>query len=226
MRKSPYSRYPVMRGSDEEIVGILEIKQLSVALADLVVPQDTTAANVGTVAVSPDAPPTHLRRFDQLAIFDHLSKPMFVPEGMLALSLLAKFRDSGSSLALVVDEYGDLLGLVAPNDILGAILGQGSHALEPGEQALVQRRDGSWLVAGSLPLEELFEVLPIDLGDEHAEIHTVGGLVMSHLGRLPGVGECFDWADQRFEIVDLDGARIDRLIITPLAVRSPSIDSA
>ncbi len=218
MRKSPYSRYPVKRGSDEQIVGVLEIKQLGVALTDLVEafhPASLPATTVSDRATSIRTP-TPLK----FPLFDHLVKPMYVPEGTLALSLLAKFRDSGSSLALVVDEYGDLLGLVAPNDILGAILGQGSHALEPNEQALVQQRDGSWLVAGSLPLEELREVLAIDLGNQHAEIHTVGGLVMSHLGRLPDVGECFEWADQRFEVVDLDGARIDRLIITPLPGRS------
>ncbi len=224
MRDSPYSRYPVKHGSDEQIVGILEVKQLGVALADLVEPaQQTTVAvdaEVGAATAARSARQLNLR------LFDNLVKPMYVPEGTLALSMLAKFRDSGSSLALVVDEYGDLLGLLAPNDILGAILGQGSHALEPNEQALVQRRDGSWLVAGSLPLEELLEVLTIDLGDRHADIHTVGGLVMSHLGRLPSVGESFEWADQRFEVVDLDGARIDRLIITPLPGRSPPGEAA
>lgn len=210
MRRSPYSRYPVMRGSDEEIVGVLEVKRLGIALAYLIESQNGTA------------PEEALR----LQLFDDLAKPLFIPEGTLALSLLARFRDSGSSLALVVDEYGDLLGLVAPNDILGAILGQGSHALEREEQNLVRRSDGSWLVAGSLPVEELLEVLPLELTAEQTDIHTVAGLVMAHLGHLPRVGESFEWADQRFEVVDLDGARIDRLIITPLPGRSLPIGAA
>jgi putative hemolysin len=203
MRQSPYARYPVRRGSDEEVVGVLEVKRLGLALANL-------------ISTDVTEPETVMRA----QLFADLAPPLYVPEGTLALSLLARFRDNASSLALVVDEYGDLLGLVSPNDILGAILGQGSHALEREEQALVRRSDGSWLVAGSLPVEELLEVLPMELGPELADIHTVGGLVMAQLGHLPCVGESFEWADQRFEVVDLDGARIDRLIITALPGRS------
>ena len=196
LRSSPYTRYPVMRGADDEVVGILESRRLAVHLATFQAP--------GT---------------GQVGLFEDLTTPLYLPEGTLALSALASFRDQAAAMAMVVDEYGDLLGLLTPNDILGAILGQGTHALQPLERALVRRRDGAWLVAGALPVEELLSVLDLPLAPDEEAVHTVGGLIMGRLGHLPTVGEHIDWADHRVEVTKLDGARIDRLLITPLPGR-------
>lgn len=200
LREAPYSRYPVRRGSDDRIIGILEVRRLTARLA-MTLEQPTAVPD-------PDL------------LFADLVAPLYLPEGTLALSALAAFRDQACSMALVVDEYGDLLGLVTPNDVLGAILGPGEHALAANEPGLQRRRDGAWQVAGALPVEELLAVIELPLAADEGDIHTVGGLIMARLGHLPTVGEQLLWADHRFEVCKLDGARIESVLITPLPGRS------
>ena len=190
LRETPYSRYPVYRSDESDVVGIVEVKRL-------------------------------LRSFTEgtPVLFDKLSKPLFVPATARALDLLEEFRDAETPLALVVDEYGDIEGLVTVNDLLAAVVGasQVGHAGDHEDAPIVQREDGSWLIDGSLASDDLRELLQVDQlpGEQEHDFHTVAGMVMAALGRIPQTGEVFTWNDLRFEVIDLDGARIDKLLVTP-----------
>src|SRR5687768_2541972 len=188
MRESPFPRFPVYRGSDQDVLGVLEDKSL--------------LRNLG-VGNLPD-------------LFGRLTEALFVSESTHALKLLEIFREEQQSLALVVDEYGDVTGLVTVNDLMGAVIGRIQTAEsddQPGP--VVQREDGSYLIDGALPVEELREVigggrLPDE--DEH-DFHTAAGMVIAHFGRIPHVGEHFSWLGWRVEVIDLDGPRIDKLLL-------------
>ncbi|MEW6634735.1 MAG: hemolysin family protein [Pseudomonadota bacterium] len=134
-----------------------------------------------------------------------------------ALDVLQKLRESDVPMALVHDEYGHFEGIVTPADILEAITGVFRADLEAGEEEenAVRREDGSWLLAGYMQADEMAEVLGIDL-PENRDYETVAGYVLSHLHHLPATGECVDAQGWRFEVVDLDGRRIDKLIATRL----------
>lgn len=190
MRESPFSRFPVHRGSDQDVHGILEAKSLLRGLGESQgMPSD---------------------------LFTGVRDALFVSESTHALKLLEIFREEQQSLALVVDEYGDVSGLVTVNDLMGAVIGRMQSVDSEGYAApVVQREDGSYLLDGALPLEELREL--IDDGrlpdeDEH-DFHTAAGMVIAHFGRIPHVGENFQWGHWRMEVVDLDGPRIDKLLL-------------
>ncbi|MFZ0871009.1 MAG: hemolysin family protein [Rhodanobacter sp.] len=193
MRQTPYSRYPVFRGNESEVVGVVEVKRLLHSFAE-----------------------------GKPELFDHLSKPLFVPATARALDLLEEFRDAETKLALVVDEYGDIEGVVTVNDLLAAVVGvsQIAHGTDDQDAPIVQRADGSWLIDGSLSTDDLRELLHLDHlpGEQEHDFRTVAGMVMAALGRIPQTGEVFAWRGIRFEVVDLDGARIDKLLVT----RAPS----
>ena len=187
MRETPYSRYPVYRGSDTEVLGLLEVKSLLDRL------QET----------QPD-------------LFATLRQALFVSESTHALKLLEIFREEQQSLALVVDEYGEITGMVTVNDLMGAVLGRLQSGETPDSRALVvERADGSLLVDGSLPVDELRELIGQRLPhlDDH-DYHTAAGMAIAHFGRIPNTGEFFDWSGWRIEVVDLDGPRIDKLLLT------------
>lgn len=187
MRGTPFSRYPVYRGSDADVVGVLEAKRLL----------DRLGAG---------GPPP---------LFDQLRPPVFVPESTHALKLVELLREAQQSLALVVDEYGDIQGLVTISDVMDAILGR-LTAGEPhdAEALVVEREDGSLLVDGGLHLDELRELTGERLADaEEHDFHTAAGLVIAHFGRIPQVGEHFRLGQWRIEVVDLDGPRIDKLLL-------------
>ena len=191
MREHAYSRYPVYRGSDNDVLGVLEVKTL---LDNLGQPE-------------PD-------------LFEELRDPLFVSESTHALKLLEIFREEQQSIALVVDEYGDVSGLVTVNDLMGAVIGRIHGASPSGEDdshepPVVERADGSWFLDGALPMEDLRELigggsLP---GEEEHDFHTAAGMVIAHFGRIPHVGEHFAWDRWRIEVVDLDGPRIDKLLL-------------
>jgi len=199
MRESPFSRFPVYRGNDREVVGIVEAKSLLRALA-------------------PGVP---------LDLFGDLRDALFVSESTHAFKLLEIFREEQQSLALVVDEYGDITGLITVNDLMGAVIGriqsaEGDEASSP----VIERADGSWLLDGSLHVEDLRELigggrLPDE--DEH-DFHTAAGMVIAHFGRIPHVGERFTWHGWEIEVVDLDGPRIDKLLLQRHVVQDPAND--
>lgn len=187
MRETPYSRYPVYRGSDADVLGLLEVKSLLDRLEER----------------APD-------------LFKTLRPALFVSESTHALKLLEIFREEQQSLALVVDEYGEITGMVTVNDLMGAVVGRLQSGETPDAEALVlERADGSLLVDGSLPVDELREIIGQRLPNlEDHDYHTAAGMVIAYYGRIPNTGEVFDWAGWRIEVVDLDGPRIDKLLMS------------
>lgn len=192
MRESQFSRFPVFRGSDQDVIGVLEVKSL-------------------------------LDRFDQPEpnLFRNLREALFVSESTHAMKLLEIFREEQQSLALVVDEYGDIQGLVTLSDLMGAVVGRLQSAENTEDSALVVTRDdGSLLVDGSLPNDDLRELLGgVSLPDDD-EYNTIAGLVIERFGRIPHVGESFELDGWRIEVVDLDGARVDKLLLQRLPEES------
>ncbi|TIM22091.1 MAG: HlyC/CorC family transporter, partial [Mesorhizobium sp.] len=133
-----------------------------------------------------------------------------------ALDVLQKLKESDVPMALVHDEYGHFEGIVTPADILEAITGVFRADTDAGdEENAVKREDGSWLLAGYMQADEMADILGIDL-PENRDYETVAGYVLSHMHHLPATGECVDAQGWRFEVVDLDGRRIDKLIATRL----------
>jgi putative hemolysin len=188
MRETPFSRYPVFRGSDTDVIGILEVKTLA-----------------GRVSADNDD------------LFRELRPALFVSDSTNALKLLEIFREEQQPIALVVDEYGDIQGMVSVNDLLGAVLGRAQATESSTDLPLVvERDDGSWLVDGRLSTEELREMLGLHSlpGEDEYDFTTAAGMVIAHYGRIPHPGEHFDWEGWRLEVVDLDGARIDKLLIS------------
>ena len=146
-----------------------------------------------------------------------LAEPaLYVPETMTLMKLLEQFKRTHLPLALVVDEFGDVEGLVSLTDVIAAIVGD--LPSEPGEEpAIVRREDGSWLMDGSLDIETVLRTLDDDslLTDEDRQhYHTLGGLAMLALGRVPRTGDVFERGNYRIEVVDMDGNRVDRLLVS------------
>ncbi|WP_024869154.1 hemolysin family protein [Pseudoxanthomonas suwonensis] len=191
MREQQFSRYPVYRGSDQDVAGILEVKSLIHTIG-------------GDLAER---------------LYHDLRPALFVSESTHAMKLLEIFREEQQSMALVVDEYGEIQGLVTVSDLMGAIVGRLQSVENNDEDALVvHREDGSLLVDGTLPTEDLRELMDgAALPDaDEGDYHTLAGMCIAHFGRIPNVGEHFDWAGWRIEVVDLDGARVDKLLLRHL----------
>ncbi|HET7330869.1 hemolysin family protein [Dyella sp.] len=191
LRHTSYSRYPVYRGDESDVVGVMEVKNL-----------------LGGITLG------------KPELFRTLAKPLYVPATARALDLLEEFRDAETPMALVVDEYGDIDGVVTLNDLLAAVVGasQLGHGGGGEENSpIVQREDGSWLIDGAISTDDLRELLHLDQlpGEDEHDFRTAAGMVMAALGHIPVTGEVFAWRGIRFEVVDLDGARIDKLLVTP-----------
>ena len=154
--------------------------------------------------------------FDLLSL---LTSPLFIPENATAMKLLEMCRKSGRHVAFVVDEYGDVQGLVSINDVLESIVGDIPSEGEPAEALAVRREDGSWLLDGMLPMEKFGELFP-DVGlpeEESGTYHTLSGFILMRLGRIPAVADHFSWHGWRFEVVDMDGKRIDKVLAAPVS---------
>jgi putative hemolysin len=153
-----------------------------------------------------------------------LAEPaLFVPETMTLMTLLEQFKRTHLPIALVVNEFGDVEGLVSFTDVISSIVGD--LPIEPGEEpAVIRREDGSWLIDGALDLDAMMRTLEAEAllaeGDrEH--YHTLGGLAMLALGRVPRTGDVFVRGEFRFEIMDMDGNRVDRVLVSHLPSQSP-----
>jgi putative hemolysin len=157
-----------------------------------------------------------------------LQPPLYVPESMEALEVLERFKQTGTHTALVVNEYGGLEGLITPTDILEAIVGDLPEAGAEAQPSAVQREDGSWLVDGMMPVDEfkdLFRTGPLPGEEEHLYL-TVAGFVILQLGHIPAPAEHFDWGGWRFEVIDMDGHRIDKVLIARVAPPTANGDAA
>lgn len=190
MLDSCHSRFPVCQGGLDNVLGIMHVTDL---LARSLSGQ-------------------------QLDLTVSLRQPVFVPESTRGLKILEVFKQTGIHLALVVDEYGVIQGLVTLNDIMVEIVGDVPSAGELEEPQAVQREDGSWLLDGMLPVDEFFEIFEINEipTDHRGSYQTLGGFVITHLGRIPSAADYFEWEILRFEVMDMDGNRVDKVLVTPM----------
>ena len=185
---SPHSRFPVCRGNADELIGVVSTKQLLV--------QSVTG---------------------NLTDLTALAQPCnFVPDSLTGMELLEHFRTSGSQMVFVVDEYGDLQGIVTSQDLLEAITGDFLPIDENDVWATAQA-DGSWLIDGLIPNEILKDLLHIEqLPEEDTDTYnTLSGLMMLQLGRIPQTGDVMSCAEWQFEIITMQGKRIDKIHATP-----------
>lgn len=189
MAEHKRTRYPVCRDDLSDVVGVLSAQDLVPALA----------------------------RGDQPAIGELVSAPVFVPETLTGMELLEHFRSSDAELVFVVDEYGEVQGVITVRDVLEAITGEFSAPAADDAWAVV-REDGSWLFDGLIPTPELKDRLDLkELPEEdRGRYNTLAGMIMLLLGRLPGITDRVDWSGWRFEVVDMDGKRIDKVLAAPI----------
>ncbi len=143
---------------------------------------------------------------------------LFVPESVLALTVLEEFKTSGARLALVTDEYGSIQGLVTVHDIMEAIVGGIPSDEHPPGTMAVQREDGSWLLDGMLPVDEFHDLFDVGAlpGEGRGYYQTLGGFVMMYLERTPGAGDRFTWGGLQFEVIDMDGYRVGKVLVSPV----------
>ena len=185
---SGHSRFPVCTGSLDNVVGVVQAK-------------DLLASVLSDKTVNPQA---------------SMQQPAFVPRGMPALQVLDHIKQSGSHIVLVVDEYGGIEGLLTHHDILEAIAGDMPLGKTPPEPKAVQRKDGSWLLDGMLSIDEFKEIFHLDNlpGEKKDTFQTLGGFIFTQMGRVPSASEQFEWNGLRFEVVDMDGKRIDKVLVS------------
>jgi putative hemolysin len=180
-----YSRYPVCRSGLDDVMGVITAQQLLHQLTS--------------------------QKHNDLT--EGLLPAVFVPETLSGMELLEHFRGSDTQMVFVVDEYGEVQGVITLRDVLEAITGEFTPA-EAGDSWAVQRADGSWLIDGLIPVPEFKDRLEIKaLPDEdRGRYNTLAGMVMLLLGRLPRTADTVEWEGWRFEVVDMDGKRIDKVL--------------
>jgi putative hemolysin len=151
-----------------------------------------------------------------VALRARLREPLFVPETTPAIRLPELFRQASTRIALVIGEHGEVQGLVSVTDVLKAIIGD-LAVPEGDDRPIVERGDGTWLVDGALSIRDLKELLGIERlpGEERRGFLTAGGLVMHALGQVPHAGDVVEVGGHRIEVVDMDGLRVDKLLIGP-----------
>lgn len=186
--ETPHSRVPVADGDLDKVLGYVQIRDL--------------------LGISPDDTDFDLQKF--------IKEPIYLPENMAALRALENFQTSGVHMAMVVDEFGGITGMVTDYDILEAIVGDIPEDHEDQDVLAVQREDGSWLFDGLIVIDQLKEILDIDEmpGEEKGVYQTLSGFVMSQLGRIPKTGAKFIYGNYSYEVVDMDGRRVDRVLVS------------
>ena len=180
------TRYPVCSGGLDNVIGVLNVGSLLAPLA----------------------------RGEKLLLQEHLKPPVFVPETLSGMELLEHFRQTRAELVFVVDEYGAVQGVIAERDVLEAITGELGNPADEDAWA-VERADGSWLLDGLIPVPELKDRLELkELPEEdRGRYNTLAGMIMLLLGRLPRTTDHVEWEGWRFEVVDLDGKRVDKVLV-------------
>ncbi|WP_375471484.1 hemolysin family protein [uncultured Nostoc sp.] len=194
MVDSAYSRYPVCQGGLDNVLGVIPVTDL-LARSFRGEPLDLTIG---------------------------LRQPVFVPESTRGLKVLELFKQTITHMALVVDEYGVIQGLVTLNDIMSEIVGDVPSTDGQDQPQAVQREDGSWLLDGMLPVEEFLELFGMEEweSEERGSYQTLGGFVITHLGRIPTAADYFEWQSMRIEVMDMDGNRVDKVLVVPKASKS------
>jgi putative hemolysin len=183
---SGYSRFPVARGDMEEVLGIVHAKDLLNATFD------GLSLSLATV----------------------MRAPLIVPDTTPVLRLLDQFKRAGQHIAIVVDEYGSVEGLVSITDIIesvtGGLPGRGREMLAKP----IRRKDGSWLLDGMMPIDEVEALTGLKAMRDEGNFQTIAGFMLERLGHIPAEGDNFLWNDARFEVVDMDSRRVDKVIVT------------
>jgi putative hemolysin len=188
LEQSNFSRFPVRQGSLDAIIGIVKARDLLVQSLN-----------------------------NEPIVLKNLLKPaFFVPETMYASKALEIFKEKGTDMLLVIDEFGALQGLLTINDILEEIVG----AMEIEEPQATQRQDGSWLLDGMLEVDEFKEIFDLPVLPHEDEYETLSGFIMMSLGRLPQPTDRFEWHGLNFEVIDMDGRRVDKVLVTTLPQRA------
>ena len=196
IRASGYSRFPVARGDLEEILGVVHAKDI--------------------LNASFDGHPLEFKTIMRPALI--------VPDTTPILRLLDQFKQSGQHIALVVDEYGSAEGLVSVTDILEAITGDLPERGQESETKPVQREDGSWLLDGMAAIDEVEVLFGLKNMRGEGDFHTLAGFVIEKLGRIPAAGDHFMSDGARFEVLDMDGRRVDKVLVYPPAGGEPELD--
>ncbi|MCC6131975.1 MAG: HlyC/CorC family transporter [Acidobacteria bacterium] len=191
--ESGHSHFPVFEERADNVIGLVSVKDLWAQFA--------TGKDV--------------------VIRKCLKPPVYILARKKALDVIEVFRSSGQHVALVADEVGNIEGLIRFNDILKTVVSRGTVAGESDGQPVVQREDGSWLVDGMLPIDELRELLGKQQlpGEASGSFQSVGGFVVHHIGRLPQTADHFTAAGFRFEVVDMDGNRVDKVLVSEAVMR-------
>ena len=195
--QAPHTRFPVTRGDLDTVEGIVPSKEL---LVDLV-------------------------RNEPINLQARLEKPLYIPESLTGTEVLRAFKQHRQSMALIVNEYGELQGLVTLHDVLEALVGDIGPADESGDADIVKRADGSLLIDGGVSVERLRQTLAIEEAlpeEDTGTYNTLGGFVMLQLGRVPQVADTFEWGGYRFEVVDMDRNRVDRLLVSRIPKPAPA----
>lgn len=192
--KHPHSHFPVCRDTLDKVLGVVRTEDI---LSNFLIEERID-----------------LRKF--------LHKPLFIPESTDGLKVLELFKKSGIHTALVIDEYGNVQGVISMTDILEAIVGDIPTIDELGEQEIMKRNDGSYLVDGLVPIDEFKEHFHVGRlpGEKSGNYHTVGGFIMYKLGHIPASGDTFELESLKFEVMDMDGNRVDKMLIVPLKKKS------
>jgi len=178
--------------------------------------QDSLDTILGIVKARDLLAPPSLSSTD-FKLKDKLRPAMYVPETMFASRALEVFKEKSAELMLVIDEFGSLQGLLTLNDIIEEIVGD----IEVEPQA-TQRQDGSWLLDGLLPVDDFKEIFKVEKLPHETEYESLSGFVMMTLGRVPQAADHFEWNGLRFEVMDMDGRRVDKVLVTSLPARSPT----
>jgi len=194
--ESTHSRFPVGRGSLDNCIGVVRGSSLLTARLS---GQDIDLAAM-------------------------LQPPLYVAETTRVLNVLEQFKEAGTHMALIIDEYGGIEGVVTLNDLMEAIVGDLPSREDRDEPLVIQREDGSWLLDGSLGIDEIKNLLDKDLlpGEGTGNFHTLGGFVMHSLGHIPESGQNFRYDEFKFEVVDMDGTRVDKVLVIPEGNSLPS----
>jgi putative hemolysin len=187
MAESPHNFYPVCDGSPDNVLGVVAIREL-------------------------------WRRHiagEPIDIRAAMETPLFVPEIAPVLTVVEQMRHLRSPVAMVIDEYGGVEGLLTFNDVLSDVVGEVDDAERTGLKGAVQRDDGSWLLDGVFPAHEVMELFDLDTlpGEAESRFETIGGFIVDQLGEIPSPGAHVDFGGYRFEVMDMDGNRIDKVLV-------------
>lgn len=193
--ESGRSNFPVYMGELDNIVGMVSVKSI-------------------------------LEKFvesDTVDLRELVTKPLFIPESASVLKLLELFKETGVHIALITDEYGSIEGAITLHDILETIVGEVRSLGEPVEGQVKVREDGSWLIDGDTPIEKLKDALSVDSfpGEALGYYRTIAGLIIFILQRMPATGDYIELGGLRYEVVDMDGNRIDKVLVTRIPIVPP-----